>query len=149
MYSMYNVCGLILAKKKKKKKKKTKQQPSIVMLKSHTHTHTLTHSLTHCSSQREYIRRVNLCDDTRYFILRIYCWVEGGESLKLHSAYQKKKVIIHIQRTIVLMSIDLNIFVWHIQWNLVIKRSDITKPSYNKVILLVSALYISLFFTLI
>ena len=36
-----------------------------------------------------------------------------------------------------------------IQWNLVIKRSDITKPSYNKVILLVPALYISLFFTLI
>ena len=34
----------------------------------------------------------------------------------------------------------------HIQWNLVIKRSDITKPSYNKVILLVSALYSSLFF---
>ena len=30
-----------------------------------------------------------------------------------------------------------------IQWNLVIKRSDITKPSYNKVILLVPALYIS------
>ena len=34
----------------------------------------------------------------------------------------------------------------HIQWNLVIKRSNITKPSYNKVILLVPALYISLFF---
>ena len=33
-----------------------------------------------------------------------------------------------------------------IQWNLVIKRSDKTKPSYNKVILLVPALYISLFF---
>ena len=33
----------------------------------------------------------------------------------------------------------------HIQWNLLIKRSDITKPSYNKVILLVPALYISLF----
>ena len=33
-----------------------------------------------------------------------------------------------------------------IQWNLVIKRSDITKPSYNKVILLVPALYISMFF---
>ena len=33
-----------------------------------------------------------------------------------------------------------------IQWNLIIKRSDITKPSYNKVILLVPALYISLFF---
>ena len=28
-----------------------------------------------------------------------------------------------------------------VQWNLVIKRSDITKPSYNKVILLVPALY--------
>ena len=34
----------------------------------------------------------------------------------------------------------------YIQWNLVIKRSDITKPSYNKVILLVPSLYISLFF---
>ena len=34
----------------------------------------------------------------------------------------------------------------HVQWNLVIKRSDITKPSYNKVILLVPAIYISLFF---
>ena len=33
-----------------------------------------------------------------------------------------------------------------VQSNLVIKRSDITKPSYNKVILLVPALYISLFF---
>ena len=37
-------------------------------------------------------------------------------------------------------------FSLEIQWNLVIKRSDITKPSYNKVILLVPALYISLFF---
>ena len=34
---------------------------------------------------------------------------------------------------------------YEVQWNLVIKRSDITKPSYNKVILLVPALYISLF----
>ena len=33
-----------------------------------------------------------------------------------------------------------------IQWNLDIKRSDITKPSYNKVNLLVPALYIPLFF---
>ena len=33
-----------------------------------------------------------------------------------------------------------------IQWNLVIKRSDITKSSYNKVILLVPALYISVFY---
>ena len=33
-----------------------------------------------------------------------------------------------------------------IQWNLVIKRSDITKLSYNKVILLVPALYIFVFF---
>ena len=33
-----------------------------------------------------------------------------------------------------------------VQWNLVIKRSDITKPSYNKVILLVPTLYISLLF---
>ena len=33
-----------------------------------------------------------------------------------------------------------------IQWNLIIKRSDITKPSYNKVILLVPALYVSLLF---
>ena len=30
-----------------------------------------------------------------------------------------------------------------VQWNLVIKKSDITKPSYNKVILLVPALNIS------
>ena len=28
-----------------------------------------------------------------------------------------------------------------IQWNLIIKRSDITKPSYNRVIFLVPALY--------
>ena len=34
----------------------------------------------------------------------------------------------------------------HIQWNLVIKRSDIIIPSYNKVILLVPAFYISLCF---
>ena len=33
-----------------------------------------------------------------------------------------------------------------VQWNLVIKRSDITKPSYNKVNLLVPILYISLSF---
>jgi len=33
-----------------------------------------------------------------------------------------------------------------LQWNLVIKRSAITKPSYNKVLLLVPALYFSLFF---
>ena len=32
-----------------------------------------------------------------------------------------------------------------LQWNLIIKRSGITKPSYNKVILQVPALYISLF----
>ena len=36
--------------------------------------------------------------------------------------------------------------IYTIKWNLVIKRSDITIPSYNKVILLVPALYISLFF---
>ena len=42
---------------------------------------------------------------------------------------------------------ELQVSLPHIvQWNLVIKRSDITKPSYNKVILLVPALYISLFF---
>ena len=34
----------------------------------------------------------------------------------------------------------------HVQWNLVIKRSDITKPSYNKVFLLVPAHYIYIFF---
>ena len=32
-----------------------------------------------------------------------------------------------------------------VQWNLVITRSDITKFSYNEVILLVPALYISVF----
>ena len=32
-----------------------------------------------------------------------------------------------------------------IQWNLIIKRSDITKPSYNMVNFLVPSLYISLF----
>ena len=34
----------------------------------------------------------------------------------------------------------------HVQWNLVITRSDKTKSSYNEVILLVPALYISLCF---
>ena len=33
-----------------------------------------------------------------------------------------------------------------LQWNLIIKRSDITRPSNNKVILLVPALCISLVF---
>ena len=33
-----------------------------------------------------------------------------------------------------------------IQWKLVTKRSDITKPSYNTVILLVPAFYITLLF---
>ena len=42
------------------------------------------------------------------------------------------------------MKIDLHVNM--IQWNLVIKMLDITKPSYNKVIFLVPALYISLFF---
>ena len=40
----------------------------------------------------------------------------------------------------------------HVQWNFVIKRSDTTKHAYNKVILLVQALYVSfvcLLFTLI
>ena len=32
-----------------------------------------------------------------------------------------------------------------IQWNLVLEMSDITKPSYNKVILVVPALYNSFF----
>ena len=36
-----------------------------------------------------------------------------------------------------------HILAYVLQWNLVIKRSDITKPSYNKVVLLVPALYIS------
>ena len=36
-----------------------------------------------------------------------------------------------------------------VQWNIVIKNLDITKPSHNEVILLVPALYICLFFTLI
>ena len=41
------------------------------------------------------------------------------------------------------------ILVYNVQWNLVIKRSDITKPSYNKVICW-SQLFIFLcFFTLI
>ena len=47
------------------------------------------------------------------------------------------------------MNMNENICIFpllQIQWNLVIKKSDITKPSYNKVILLVPALYISLVF---
>ena len=40
----------------------------------------------------------------------------------------------------------LNVSLVYIQWNLIIPRSDITKSSYNEVILLVLALYISLFF---
>ena len=37
---------------------------------------------------------------------------------------------------------------YYVQWNLVIKRSKITKPSYNKVVLLVPALYIFVLFSL-
>ena len=42
--------------------------------------------------------------------------------------------------------VEKTVITLNIQWNLVIKRSDITKPSYNKVILLVPSLYISLLF---
>ena len=41
------------------------------------------------------------------------------------------------------------LFFFVIQWNLVIKRSDITKPSYNKVILLVQLFLFLCFFALI
>ena len=59
-----------------------------------------------------------------------------------------------VPRTMSLIEIDIPTAVIgrvdsQIQWNLIIKRSDITKLSYNKVILLVPALYISLHFTLI
>ena len=59
-----------------------------------------------------------------------------------------------VPRTMSLIEIDIPTAVIgrvdsQIQWNLIIKRSDITKLSYNKVILLVPALYISMHFTLI
>ena len=41
------------------------------------------------------------------------------------------------------------IIILKVQWNLVIKRSDIAKPSYKKVIWVVPTLYIPLFFILI
>ena len=44
------------------------------------------------------------------------------------------------------VSIKNNQLCMNVQWNLVITRSDITKSSYNEVILLVPALSISLFF---
>ena len=45
-----------------------------------------------------------------------------------------------------LICVYVNFDFMHVQWNLVITRLDITKSSYNEVILLVPALYISLFF---
>ena len=45
-----------------------------------------------------------------------------------------------------LWTFEIMLQMFGLQWNLIIKRSDITKPFYNKVILLVPALYISLFF---
>ena len=50
----------------------------------------------------------------------------------------------------VVLYTHINTFVlthFRIQWNLIIKRLDITKPSYNKVILLVpSSLYFFVFY---
>ena len=58
--------------------------------------------------------------------------------------------VLHVGHANVFSSVpdidDHDVQVCTVQWNLIIKRSDITKPSYNKVILLVPALYISLFF---
>ena len=52
------------------------------------------------------------------------------------------KVTVNVVRIVGQRSFTTPPINWVLQWNLVIKRSDITKPSYNKVILLVPALYI-------
>ena len=57
------------------------------------------------------------------------------------SGHRSKEVISFFWRSVYIQHTEVIV-----QWNLGIKRSDITKPSYNKVILLVPALYISSFF---
>ena len=62
-------------------------------------------------------------------------------------ASRTKAISNKCRRALFLLNFTQRVFLHKtLQWNLVIKRSDITKPSYNKVILLVPALYISLFF---
>ena len=71
---------------------------------------------------------------------------------KLSCGFKKRKKILVQKFGLHIVSHYLTGWKWdlklslEVQWNLVIKRSDITKPSYNKVILLVPTLYISLFF---
>ena len=62
-----------------------------------------------------------------------------------NAALLERLMEIHLNPPV--LSYGFNIHInYQIQWNLVITRSDITKSSYNEVILLVPALYISLFF---
>ena len=66
--------------------------------------------------------------------------------MKVRIVHNKMSIHTHIVAFLFVPRMS-NICNEKVQWNLAIKRSDITKPSYNKVIYLVPALYISLFFT--
>ena len=97
----------------------------------HTHTHTLTIA--------------TLWDTPLFTLLLKYshkvnfyppqCWQRKGHYCVL--VLLQDDLLVHTHTHAEMFSW------WRVQWNLVIKRSDITKPSYNKVILLVPAFYIS------
>ena len=79
---------------------------------------------------------------SRFFSTPALTWWCFLTSASMDPDKMKKKCMF----TAVMLEIRIHVCRNMVQWNLVIKRSDITKPSYNKVILLVPALYISLFF---
>ena len=77
-----------------------------------------------------------------------------GPATVTNNGWPRKRIVCNVARYVSAciqfnrqcLIVQINCSRYSVQWNLVIKRSDITKPSYNKVILLVPALYISLFF---
>ena len=85
---------------------------------------------------------------TRLMILPLMCWLSS-----VFEDFVKKKMHIFITFIIIAQPVSgywswvwYFLLVWKlVQWNLVIKRPDITKPSSNKVILLVPPLYIFVF----
>ena len=80
--------------------------------------------------------------------IQLYVSFKPNQANALHALSQLEKAMNDVHSWLNSHSLKLNSAKseFLLQWNLVIKRSDITKPSYNKVTLLVPALYISLFF---
>ena len=75
---------------------------------------------------------------------QIYWRIQYTSTVKLKSC--EKRQIYWFYKNTQRIKCEHGVSTFKVQWNLVIKRSDITKHSYNKVILLVLGLYISLFF---